>query len=50
MRETRSTVLFGPVGLIKKGKEIDIKEGTELKAYISEDFTVPARKSSASPQ
>jgi hypothetical protein len=40
------TVLFGPLGLIKKGKEVEIKEGTELKAFISEDFTVPAKKAS----
>jgi hypothetical protein len=24
------TVLFGPIGLIKHGKEVDIKEGTPL--------------------
>jgi hypothetical protein len=35
------TVLFGPIGLIKKGKEIEIKEGTELKAYVSDDTPVP---------
>ena len=27
------TVLFGPIGLIKHGKNVDIKEGTPLLAY-----------------
>jgi hypothetical protein len=31
------TVLFGPIGLIKHGKEIDIKPGTPLKAYVADD-------------
>jgi hypothetical protein len=35
------TVLFGPIGLIKHGKEIDIKEGTPLKAYVGGDVTLP---------
>jgi len=35
------TVLFGPIGLIKHGKDIDIKEGTALKAYVSDDITLP---------
>ena len=38
------TVLFGPLGLIKHGKEVDIKEGTSLAAYVDQDFTVPAAK------
>jgi hypothetical protein len=32
------TVLFGPIGLIKHGKEIDIKRGASLKAYVSDDI------------
>ena len=35
------TVLFGPIGLIKHGKEIDIKQGTALKAYVADDITLP---------
>ena len=31
------TVLFGPIGLIKHGKEIDVKEGTPLTAYVDDD-------------
>ena len=31
------TVLFGPIGLIKHGKNIEIKEGTALKAFVSDD-------------
>lgn len=38
------TVLFGPIGLIKHGKNVDIKEGTPLVAYVDQDFTVPAPK------
>lgn len=35
------TVLFGPIGLIKHGKEIVVKEGTPLAAYVDEDVTLP---------
>src|SRR5215469_1952225 len=38
------TVLFGPIGLIKHGKNVEIKEGTPLSAYVDQDFTVPAAK------
>jgi hypothetical protein len=38
------TVLFGPLGLIKHGKNVEIKEGTPLAAYVDQDFTVPAPK------
>src|SRR5215467_3054794 len=38
------TVLFGPIGLIKHGKNVEIKQGTPLLAYVDEDFTVPAAK------
>src|SRR4029077_21192085 len=31
------TVLLGPLGLLKKGKEVDIKSGSSLKAYVDED-------------
>ncbi len=34
------TVLFGPIGLIKHGKNIDIKEGTSLKAYVADDVAL----------
>ena len=33
------TVLFGPIGLIKKGKDIEVKEGSPLKVFVAEDFT-----------
>lgn len=35
------TVLFGPIGLIKHGKDIDIKQGTPLKAFVGDDVAVP---------
>ena len=31
------TVLFGPIGLIKHGHNIDIKQGTSLKVFVSDD-------------
>lgn len=36
------TVLFGPIGLIKHGKNIDIPEGAALKAYVADDISLPA--------
>ena len=35
------TVLFGPIGLIKHGKNIDIKKGSALKAYVADDINLP---------
>ena len=35
------TVLFGPIGLIKHGKNVEIKKGQALHAYIGDDITVP---------
>ena len=37
------TVLFGPIGLIKHGKNVDIKEGTPLLAYTNENFELPIK-------
>jgi len=31
------TVLFGPIGLIKHGKNVEIKQGTPFTAYIDQD-------------
>jgi hypothetical protein len=36
------TVLFGPVGLIKHGKNVDIPAGTALTAYVDQDVWLPA--------
>jgi hypothetical protein len=38
------TVLFGPIGLIKHGKNVEIKQGTPLLAYVDQDYTVPTPK------
>ncbi len=38
------TVLFGPIGLIKHGKNVEIKEGTPLLAYTDENYEVPTPK------
>jgi hypothetical protein len=38
------TVLFGPIGLIKHGKNVEVKEGTPLTAYVDQDYVVPAPK------
>jgi hypothetical protein len=35
------TVLFGPIGLIKHGKNIDIPEGTALSAFVAADVNLP---------
>jgi hypothetical protein len=36
------TVLFGPIGLIKHGKNIEIKQGTPMMAYVADDITLAA--------
>ena len=33
-------VLFGPIGLLKKGKNAEIKEGTKITVYTDEEKTV----------
>ena len=38
------TVLFGPIGLIKHGKNVEIKQGTPLLVYTDENYDVPASK------
>ncbi|HEY0702759.1 MAG TPA: hypothetical protein VGD60_08335 [Candidatus Acidoferrales bacterium] len=38
------TVLFGPIGLIKHGKNVEIKEGTPLTAFVDEDYAVQPAK------
>ncbi len=35
------TVLFGPIGLIKHGKNVEVKAGTPLTAYVDEDAHLP---------
>jgi hypothetical protein len=36
------TVIFGPIGLIKHGKNVEVKQGSPLLAYVDQDFAVPA--------
>jgi len=36
------TVLFGPIGLIKHGHDIDIKAGAPLKVFVADDTPLPA--------
>ena len=37
------TVLFGPIGLIKHGKNVEIKQGQALHAFVSDDvLLIPA--------
>ena len=38
------TVLFGPIGLIKHGKNVEVKSGSPLKAFVDEDIKLPADK------
>jgi hypothetical protein len=35
------TVLFGPIGLIKHGHDIDIKKGQAIKVYVGDDISLP---------
>ena len=35
------TVLFGPIGLIKHGKNVEVKAGTPLKVYVDQDTLLP---------
>ena len=35
------TVIFGPIGLIKHGKNVDIPAGTPLTAYVDQDIWLP---------
>ncbi len=37
------TVLFGPIGLIKHGKNVEVKEGTPLTAFVDQDFVVTGK-------
>jgi len=34
------TVLFGPIGLIKHGKNVEVKAGTPLLAYVDQDTSL----------
>jgi len=38
------TVLFGPIGLIKHGKNVEVKAGTPLAAYVDEDVSLDPAK------
>lgn len=38
------TVLFGPIGLIKHGKNVEIKQGTPLLVYTDENYSFPPPK------
>jgi len=38
------TVLFGPIGLIKHGKNVEVKEGTALPAFVDGDTAVTPGK------
>jgi hypothetical protein len=38
------TVLFGPIGLIKHGHDIDIKSGSQLKVFVADDTPLPVRQ------
>ena len=41
------TVLFGPIGLVKHGKNVEIKAGQPLHAFVSDDIAqVPTTRPS----
>jgi hypothetical protein len=35
------TVLFGVIGLIHHGKQVEIKKGTSLKVFVGDDVSLP---------
>ena len=35
------TVLLGPVGLLKHGKNVDIPQGTAVTAFVDQDYSLP---------
>jgi hypothetical protein len=35
------TVLFGPIGLIKHGKNVEIKQDQALHAFVADDISLP---------
>jgi hypothetical protein len=35
------TVLFGPLGLLKRGKDIDIPRGQEITAFVDAPISIP---------
>ena len=35
------TVLFGPIGLIKHGKNVEIQQGQALHAFVGDDIALP---------
>jgi hypothetical protein len=37
-------VLLAPLGLLKPGKHVEVKEGTRLTAYVDEDVRLPAAR------
>lgn len=38
------TILFGPIGLIKHGKNVEVKKGTLLTAHVADDMPIPNGK------
>lgn len=38
------TVIFGPIGLIKHGKNVEVQEGTPLVAYVDQDFVAATQQ------
>ncbi len=36
------TILFGPLGLLKKGKDVEVKQGQEMTAFADEDLQIEA--------
>ena len=44
------TVLFGPIGLLKRGKDVEINSGTILSAFIDQTVQIPVIQNSTMPQ
>ena len=44
------TVLFGPIGLLKRGKDVEINSGTILSAFIDQTVQIPVIQNSTMAQ
>ena len=44
------TVLFGPIGLLKRGKDVEINSGTILSAFIDQTVQIPVVQNSTMAQ
>jgi hypothetical protein len=39
-RSDCEAMLFGPIGLIKHGQNVEIKQGTDLNSFVADEFSL----------